>query len=305
MDSVRYAVITPARDEGQFLTDLIEDMLGQVARPQRWVIVDDGSDDDTADTVRQVAATNDWITLVSLPRGRVRLPGSGVIHAFNAGLERVDTRALEYIVKLDADLRIPPDYFGRIFQAFAERPFLGAAGGACVEDGKLAGTWPPYHVRGATKVYRAACFEDIGGLVPVLAWDGVDIASAVAHGWETCTLLEVRFEHRRPAGSHPDAGGIIGGRLRQGRGNYVLNSLPLTPILRAMRIALRRPPLLGSLALLWGYVSAFFSSVERVTDPETVRMQRLLELRKLVGLTDVRGLARRQRERRRLGLIPP
>ena len=298
--ATEYAVITPARDEARFLPDLIADMVAQTLRPVQWIVVDDGSGDGTPLVVRDAASRHDWIRLIQMARRQDRLPGPGVVRAFNTGLESIDLLRVQFIVKLDADVRLPPTYFEAIIAAFKQRPHMGIAGGVCVEDGNVVAGGPRYHVRGATKVYRTQCFVEIGGLVPLLPWDGIDEISAIAHGWETETIHDISFEHRRPAGSHADAGGRLHACFREGRGSYIRRSLPLFAFLRAGHLAIRAGPV-GGLAALLGYLSGFLVGAERVHDRQIVTVQRLLEWQRLRGALDVAAIARSRRARKARG----
>jgi biofilm PGA synthesis N-glycosyltransferase PgaC len=296
--ALRYGIVTPARDEAEFLHDLIQDVVAQTVRPVAWVIVDDGSADGTSTVVSESASVHSWMKLVRLPRDRGRLPGPGVVQAFNAGLAALQLGELDFVIKLDADVRLDRDFFGAIFREFSQRPYLGIAGGRCVEGRKIVEGGPSYHVRGATKVYRVACFRDIGGLQPLLAWDGIDEVAAISKGWETETIGGVYFQHRRPAGSHEDSGGRVRAAFREGRCSYIRGSMPVFVLLRIARLTLTPPVLLSGLAALAGYLSAPLAGVERVADSSVVSMQRELERERLFRRLDVPSLARRGRQRR-------
>src|SRR5262249_40789193 len=157
-------------------------------KPLLWVIVDDGSCDRTPEMIRRFATEHDWIRVHTLRRDRDRLPGTGVIHAFRAGLELISNQEYDFIVKLDGDLKLPPDYFERLLKKFHEDQRLGIASGVYLE--RRDDEWheirmPEYHAAGASKMIRAACFEQIGGFVPSRGWDTVDEIHAQTHNWKT------------------------------------------------------------------------------------------------------------------------
>jgi glycosyltransferase involved in cell wall biosynthesis len=98
----RFVLVTPARNEERFIQRTIDSVVGQTHRPIRWIIVDDGSTDDTAAIARRVASRHPWISLVSRgDRGHRKL-GGGVIEAFNHGLAQVD-EPWDFVAKMDAD----------------------------------------------------------------------------------------------------------------------------------------------------------------------------------------------------------
>ena len=197
----RYVIITPARDEEQHIEATIESVIGQTLRPAEWVIVDDGSTDRTSEILDQYAAQFPWIRLVHRPNRGFRKSGGGVVEAFYEGYDSLQCDAWDFIVKLDGDLSFSPDYFQRCFEHFREQPRLGIGGGDIYHDldGELRlEANPKFHIRGATKIYRRPCWEDIGGLWPGPGWDTIDevkgiLVSMIAptHREEGCLKYEL------------------------------------------------------------------------------------------------------------------
>jgi biofilm PGA synthesis N-glycosyltransferase PgaC len=282
-----YVVITPVRNEAAFIERTIASMIAQTVRPCQWIIVDDGSTDDTADIIRRQIAEYPWIRLVQRADRGFRQRGGGVVEAFNEGYAALAVADYEFIVKLDGDLSFAPDYFERLLARFAARPRLGISGGTCyVQDGD---TWRPEetdvtHVRGATKVYRRTCFEAIGGLVAHLGWDGVDEWQARARGWEVESFLDIPLYHHRATGA---AKGPVRGRIEQGRAAYYIGYHPLFMLARGVRHMADHPFILGGLALLWGYVGDWLRRRERADDPVMLRFLHRNQLRRL-GLSRFR-----------------
>jgi biofilm PGA synthesis N-glycosyltransferase PgaC len=209
-----YAAITPARDEAENLVRLASCLLAQTARPLEWIVVDDGSTDGTSQIARALNQEYPWIRGVSssadvthaepLENGRV---GGRDVVAFNRGVSEL-TRRPDLVFKLDADVSFDPDFFARLLDAFRADPRLGIAGGECLEleDGEwrrrnVTGG----HVRGATRGYRWACFEDVSPLVEQLGWDGIDEVKARLQGWETRSIAGVTFQHHRRVGERDGA----------------------------------------------------------------------------------------------------
>src|SRR3984885_6411659 len=98
----RYVLITPARNEAQFIELCLQSVVSQTVRPVRWVIVSDGSTDGTDEIVGRYAAENTWIELVRMPERRER-NFAGKVYAFNAGYEKLQGLEYEVIGSLDGD----------------------------------------------------------------------------------------------------------------------------------------------------------------------------------------------------------
>src|SRR5262245_21108561 len=200
----RYIVISPVKDEASHVETTLDDVLNQTIRPIRWILVDDGSIDATPRILERFAAAHDWVQVLRIDRDAARLPGSGIIRAFNEGYRSAHGLAFDFVVKLDCDLHLPTDYFERLLAEFQRDPELGIVSGLCME--KKGQFWypssgPSYHAVGASKVLRAACFNDIGGFVPSRGWDTVDEIRARMAGWRTRHLEDVKFYHLKPEGS--------------------------------------------------------------------------------------------------------
>jgi biofilm PGA synthesis N-glycosyltransferase PgaC len=199
-----YATITPARNEAENLRRLALCVVHQTLLPARWIIVDNGSSDETVEIARTLACEHDWISLLEVPGETVATRGAPVVRAFNAGVAAL-TEPVHVIVKLDADVSFESDYFSGQMAAFCENPRLGIAGGMCLEP-RADGTWEAArvtrdHVRGAVRAYRRECLEQVSPLEERMGWDGVDELKAQVHGWRTCTLPELSFLHYRVLGS--------------------------------------------------------------------------------------------------------
>jgi glycosyltransferase involved in cell wall biosynthesis len=275
--------VTPARNEANYIDRTIASMLNQTVLPLRWVIVDDGSSDATAEIVEQAAGDTPWIQLVRRADRGHRSAGAGVMRAFRDGRRQVDDIDWDFLVKLDADLEFEKDYFEQCLAEFASDPALGIAGGKVYDvypDRIVHEPHPAFHVRGATKIYRRACWDDIGDLLDAPGWDTLDEVKANQLGWATRTLAEPPIHQLRPTG---EAAGSWSNWVKNGSAAYQCGYHPFFVVARAGRRLLQPPSIMAPIGLLWGYLSAWLSRVERVDDPELLRYVRQQQWNRLTG----------------------
>jgi glycosyltransferase involved in cell wall biosynthesis len=270
-------VITPAKDEEKYIERTIGSMLQQTIQPKMWVIVDDGSCDNTLKIVRRYAEKFDWILPIAVLRGGDRRPGSAEISAFYAGYELVRKEECEFLVKLDADLKLPIDYFERMLKEFDIDPSLGIASGVYVEERKGARylvKMPSYHASGASKIVRLKCFVDIGGFPRLPGWDTADEIKAQARGWRTRSFVDIRFHHLRPEGS---AIGSLKTCVDHGRMYHACGGgMPFLLLKVMCRMVLGKPALAGGIALLWGYIVAAIKRQPRLVSESEASLYRKL-----------------------------
>jgi glycosyltransferase involved in cell wall biosynthesis len=265
-------LITPCRDEAEFARRTLDCVTAQSIPPSLWVIVDDGSTDETPRILAEYAARYPYIRIVRRPDRGKRSVGPGVIDAFYAGYDTLqDPSEFEYICKLDLDLELPPRYFELLIQRMEADPRLGTCSGKPYYRGRRgqlvserAGDETSI---GASKFYRLECFQQIGGFVREVMWDGLDCHRSRRMGWVARSWddPDLRFVHLRPMGSSER--GILTGRVRHGRGQYFLGTGFAYMTVSALYRMSRPPFLVGGLAMWWGYVSSFLSRAARYEEP--------------------------------------
>jgi glycosyltransferase involved in cell wall biosynthesis len=267
----RYVLITPCRNEAAFARRTLDSVLAQSVRPALWVIVDDGSSDATPAILADYAARYDFIRVVRREdRGR-RSVGPGVIEAFYAGYDTIDPKQFDYLCKLDLDLDLPPRYFELLMERMEAEPRLGTCSGKPyyhAADGQLVSEYSGDETSiGASKFYRVECFLQIGGFVREVMWDGIDCHLCRMRGWiaRSWDDPELRFIHLRPMGSSER--GIIAGRMRHGRGQYYLGTGLAYMTASALYRMLRRPVVIGGLAMWWGYIASLLRRAPRYEEP--------------------------------------
>lgn len=285
MNSRRYAVISPCRDEEEFLAKTLASVSAQSEPPACWVLVDDGSSDSTPQMLADFARGHPYARVVTRPLRATRALGAAVVRTFDAGLEAVDLDDYDYVVKLDVDLDLPPTYFARLMDLMESDPRLASVSGvACTrEDGVLVPERGSFEITvGMCKFYRVEAFREIGGFAPLLMWDGIDCHTARSKGWKARAVdeEELRFEHLRPMGSSDR--GILRGKRRHGRGQYLMGTHPLF-MLASVLVRLRdRPLIIGAVMVLTGYLGAALRRDVRHDDREMRRQLRQFQLETLV-----------------------
>jgi biofilm PGA synthesis N-glycosyltransferase PgaC len=250
----------------------LETTTSQTLLPARWVIVDDGSTDETPAILAEYSRRFGFIEIVTrLDRG-ARAVGPGVVESFYDGLRRVSLRDYDFVCKLDADLELPPRYFERAVERMRADPHLGNISGKLFErrrDGKLLEQRTgDENAVGPAKFYRVACFEEIGGFIRQIAWDGIDGHVCRMKGWIALSEddPEMRIVHLRPMGSSQQ--NVWAGRLRWGRGKYFMGSTWYYVLAASVYRMRERPYISGGVGIALGYLLAALSRQERYSDRE-------------------------------------
>jgi len=287
---LRYALITPARNEEQFIEGVIRSVIAQTLRPVAWVIVSDGSTDCTDEIARRFAGEHPWIELVRMPEHRDRTFAAKAA-CVNEGYERLRSRDFDLVGNLDADITLAPGYYEFLVGKFGEIPGLGVAGTPFVEDPDRPQDHSyahPFadlrHVSGACQLFRRQCFEEIGGYARIKGGgiDWVAVTTARMKGWETRTFPEMTCRHHRKMGTAER--NPIAARFRHGREDYSLGGHPLWQVLRGILQLKTKPFVLGGLSLILGYFWAMARRVERPIPRELMafhRAEQMARLRKM------------------------
>jgi len=284
-----YVLITPARNEEAYIEKTIKSVVSQTILPKKWIIVNDGSSDQTTDIVNEYTRQYDFIKLVNVSRRGERNFGAKV-RAIQYGYEHLGNTDFNFIGNLDADVEFDATYYEKIFEKFYENPRLGIAGGIIVEYGGakfMEQNTSTNSVAGAVQFFRRQCYEGTNGYIP-LELGGEDVVVEVMarkHGWKVQTFPELKvLHHRRVAAVN---GKILRGRFRQGVMNYSLGYHPFFQFIRCLLRIKDKPYFVGSLMMLLGYFGASFLRYKRVVPGDFMQYLRSEQMSRLYSCFSV------------------
>ena len=277
----KFAIVTPVKDEINFFPKTVNSILSQEVKPQKWIIIDDGSEDGTTELIKKAEKENDWIEGIYREPNKSRKPGGEFV--LKIGLDKLNLDDYEFIVRMDGDLEFESNYFRVLFEKFDDDPKLGIASGVCfiTRDGKqIEEKHSRNHTRGPLKTYRTQCYKDIGGLLNCLGWDSIDELKANMLNWNTQSFPELRIHHLKKTGN---AAGIFKSGLYKGIGSYNSGSHPLYVLARALNILFFMRYKFVSIALLWGYFLSMIKQKPRPIDKDLVKYIRKQQMNRLLG----------------------
>ena len=290
---MRYAVVTPARNEAANLRRLAAALAAQTVPPQNWIVVDNGSTDGTLELARELAERHEWARVLTIPGATSAERGAPIVRALEAGIEALAEDPPDFVVNVDADISFEPDYFELLLARFAADPALGIASGSAYELEQQ--TWRRRHVTGSTvwgasRAFRWRCLQDVLPFERRLAWDGIDEFKANALGWRTTAFEELPFRHHRPEGQRD--GSAWRARTNQGIAAHYLDYRPWYLVLRSLWQARRGP---AALAMIWGYAQAALAREPRLEDEAARAYLRRQQSIRLLPLRAAEAAGRRRR----------
>ena len=274
-----YLLVSPCRNEAAYMRITLDSVVTQTVKPTLWIIVDDGSSDDTPRILAEYAERYPFIKVITRENRGHRSVGPGVIEAFYHGYDQVDVSQFDYVCKFDLDLDLPPRYFEILIERMQQNRRIGTCSGKAYFRNKKSGELISEKCGdemsvGMTKFYRRSCFEEIGGFVRQVMWDGIDCHKCRQYGWIAVSWDEpdLRFIHLRPMGSSQK--GIFTGRMRHGFGQYFMGT-SLVYMTASSIFRLFHPPyFIGGAAMWWGYVKSMLNRSPRFEDKALVKFIR-------------------------------
>ena len=277
---MKYYIVIPTYNEEQFIALTLQSLADQTVLPTKVIVVNDNSTDSTAEIVLAFAEKHPWISLVTKTSSAIHLPGSKVIQAFQKGLESID-EDYDLIVKVDADLIFPSNYFETIIQHFESDATIGMVGGFCYieKNGEwiLENLTDKDHIRGALKAYRKATFKQIGGLRAQMGWDTVDELLCEFHNWKVVTDESLHVKHLKPTGANYNKTA----RYKQGEAFYTLGYGFIITAIASLKLALRKGKPFLFIDYLIGFWKAKLSNKPKLVTDEQAQFIRKYRLQKM------------------------
>lgn len=280
-----YALITAARNEAKYLPALIECIIGQTLLPVKWIVVSDGSEDNTDEIVRKASMHASFIELVRFEGRKDRCFSSKAV-AFMTGYERLGSIAYQYVGNLDADVTLDARYYERMIEMMESNSRLGVASGVVwekKEKGFERVLSSLNHAVGAVQFWRKECFEEVGGYVPVSVGgiDAIAESKARMFGWETRSFPDLKVYHHRPIDGS-DGRSTFEMRFRAGMTEYHIGTDPLFALLKAIRRWREKPALLSVMIRLSAYGKLWIRGTRRDAPEELVRYLRKEQRRRII-----------------------
>lgn len=280
-----YVLITPARNEEKYIARTIESVVHQTVQPVRYVIVSDGSTDQTDSIVRSYETIYPFIKLIRYEKNKFANFCSKVF-AFNEGLKQIRDEGISYsfIGNLDADVSFEKEYFENLLKLFKADHKLGIAGGQIFEEHygkKVRHRNSSYSVAGAVMFFRRECYETVGGYIPIDI-GGEDTTAEItarARGWSVRTITELTVMHNKPCLSGSKT--FLHSKFKQGLSNYMMGYHPLFQLAVCCNRIIDKPFIGASVAMGAGYIWGGMIRKKRILHEDVIRFLRREQLSKL------------------------
>lgn len=281
-------MVTPARDEEDFLKRVVDAVVQSSVRPRLWVIVDDNSEDETSEIARQAISEHDFIRLIRLDDSSPRDIAYRYSYVCALGFEYcisiADDMGLQwqYMGLLDADTLVEQTYFEKLIDKLAIDPSVGLASGnvhVFANNRTRRVRAFPDKPSGTARIWRKECFLETGGYGRSQAPDSVSTVKARLRGWGTARYCDITAYQLRETSS---ASGSWKGYVERGRATHFLDCHPLLVIGRAGSYAIQRRFYLV-LAYFAGYLSAVLKKEEKIDDGDVRAYYRIMRIRELVN----------------------
>ena len=277
---MRYYIVIPSHNEEALISLTLQSLVEQTVLPTKIVVVNDNSTDNTAAVVNSFISKHPFISLVNKTSDAVHLPGSKVIQAFQTGFNTLDEN-YDLIVKIDADLIFPANYFETIIKHFQSDERIGMAGGFCYieKNGEwiLENLTDKDHIRGALKAYRKETFQQIGGLKPAMGWDTVDELLCKFYNWEVVTDESLHVKHLKPTGANYNQKA----RYKQGEAFYTLGYGFVITAIASIKLAMMKKKPLLFIDYMNGFWKAKKSKTPLLVTAEQAKFIRNYRLKKM------------------------
>jgi len=280
--STTYILITPAKNEANYIAETINSVVGQILKPAEWIIVNDGSTDSTEKIVREASDKYPWIKLISRPTKGGHAFDS-VVRTIEYGTEYISVKDYAFIGLIDADVRFKKDYFIQLIKKMEKNPRIGLSGGIVIDVTSRTQRIPKNNkdIPGSTQFFRKECFENLGRLiaVPEGGWDTLTCVKARMLGYDTVLYTDLIVEHLKPR--NVSQGSPIKRVWNFGIREYALGYHPYFEILKCIDRINERPFLIGSIIRLLAYILGRFLVRERVVPEDLIKFLRNEQLQRI------------------------
>lgn len=264
----KYVIVSAVRNEEDYIGKTMESVINQTVIPDKWVLVNDGSDDRTPEIIQSYQHRYPWIMRIDLTDRGFYHPGEGIVKAFYKGYDLIQDMDWDFIIKMDCDLSFAPDYFENLLKEFSLNPKLGIASGGIYnvlsKDKVIQEKGKPDHPWGAAIMFSRTCFNEIGGLQPTLGWELASVIKAQMNDWQTRCFANMILYHYRITGNRH--GGLTKGRFRHGRNLFRFGYPFYYTFLKAVNRLFEEPFLIGSTAIIMGYTYALIKKESYLYD---------------------------------------
>jgi poly-beta-1,6-N-acetyl-D-glucosamine synthase len=259
-----------------------------------WVIVDDGSTDQTAEIIKRYVTKHSWIRYVRRHKDPSQSYYSSNVYAIFEGIKEIqNSERYDYLAVLDADISLPSDYYSQILNRMQSDGKLGIASGVYIDrvgDNKFRKVLNDRRsTPKALMVFKKQCYEDIGGFVP-MKYGGEDTCAcftARMMGWKTWSFPDIGAIHNKPVGTG-HAKNILKIRFRQGISEYFLATHPLFFLLKSLRRCVKETPVfVGGLVRIAGFICAYFMGQKRQISDELTEYIRKEQLGRVFKLNSI------------------
>lgn len=260
-----YVLITAAWNEEGYIEDTIKSVLAQTVLPKKWVIVSDGSTDQTDEIVKKYAVSHDFIKFIRR-KSKIGAGFASKVYALNLGYEALKDLTYDFIGHLDADISFNREYYEKVLAKFRQNPALGLAGGFIFEqrNGKFQSRLfnSNQSVAGSIQLFRQSCYESIGGFIPLEAGGEDSFAEVMVRmqGWKVEAFPELSVFHHKPSKT---ARGLLKDSRRQGVVDYCLGSHPLFVIGKCVRRIRERPFFVVAIMRMAGFLGCYWRGKKR------------------------------------------
>jgi len=270
-----YVLISAVRNEEKLIHYPMESVLSQTCMPIKWVVVSDGSTDETDKILRQYENRSDFIQFLRLDASIENKGFASKVFALRKAYEMLKKVDYDFIGILDADVSFNSRYYENILTEFGKNKKLGISGGYVYEPDHKGIYRSRSHnrirsVAGAVQMFRKECYDLIGGLQPII-YGGEDTYAemlARANGWEVRAFPEYNVFHHKPGYLKR---GVWNERFREGRLDYVLGTSAIYEFLKFIRRIPESPFLLGAFVRMIGYLEALITCKDKIPPPEIIR----------------------------------